>query len=101
MTPADRSRRPTRAVSSRPPIAHRFTLVAAPAAGTVSAEAAGPGIPFELAPLAAADADIATTILLIAGGMLLIALMCADAAGSGPRHAYLRRRAGSWRLPWR
>ncbi len=91
------------AVSHRPPAAHprHFTLVAVPVADRAPAEAGGPDIPLALAPGGAKGADIAITILLIAGGALLIALMCVDAAGVGPRHAHLRRGAGWWRVPWR
>ncbi len=41
------------------------------------------------------------TMILVGTGALLIALMCLDAIGIGPRHDYLRRRTGGWRLPWR
>lgn len=85
------------AVSGRP-----FALVDAPAA---AGSTGGPGIspdvdPFGPATISTAEAGLLATILLIAGGALLIALMCCDAVGVGPRHEYLRRRAGRWRLPW-
>lgn len=101
--PARSSPRRATAVSHRPPAAHprHFTLVAVPVADQAPAEAGGPDIPLALAPGGAKGADIAITILLIAGGALLIALMCVDAAGVGPRHAHLRRGAGWWRVPWR
>jgi hypothetical protein len=41
------------------------------------------------------------TIVLLVGGALVIALLFLDAVGVGPRHDYLRRRMGGWRLPWR
>ena len=95
---ARRAARPTAAASPG------FVLRAAP----VATRAGGSGSmplpdihPFGPVALAANDAGLLETILLIAGGALLIALMCADALGAGPRHDYVRRRAGSWRLPWR
>jgi hypothetical protein len=41
------------------------------------------------------------TMVLVATGALLIALMRLDAIGVGPRHDHLRRPSGGWRLPWR
>ena len=86
------------AVSGRP-----FALVDAPAAaGSTGGSGISPDVdPFGPATLSTAGAGLLATILLIAGGALLIALMCFDAVGVGPRHEYLRGRAGRWRLPWR
>ncbi|HEX4436183.1 MAG TPA: hypothetical protein VH061_05240 [Solirubrobacteraceae bacterium] len=42
------------------------------------------------------------TLMVLLGGALLIALMCADAVGVGPRHDYLRRQVTHHRWPpWR
>jgi hypothetical protein len=42
------------------------------------------------------------TLMVLLGGGLLIALMCADAVGVGPRHDYLRRQVTHHRRPpWR
>jgi hypothetical protein len=59
-----------------------------------------------LGPLAAAapltGADTLVTLMVLLGGALLIALMCADALGVGPRHDYLRRHVIHHRWPpWR
>ena len=59
-----------------------------------------------LGPLAAAapltGAGTLVTLILLLGGAMLIALMCADAAGVGPRHDYLRRQVAHHRWPpWR
>ena len=57
--------------------------------------------PFGPGTFGSAGAGLLATILLIAGGALLIALMCFDGVGAGPRQAYLRRHSSRWRLPWR
>jgi hypothetical protein len=55
--------------------------------------------PFGSAP-AIGTAGSMTWLLVLALGALLIALMCMDAVGAGPRHDYLRRRRGrTWRPP--
>jgi hypothetical protein len=59
-----------------------------------------------LGPLAASasltGAGTLVTLMLLLGGALLIALMCADAVGVGPRHDYLRRQTTHHRWPpWR
>jgi hypothetical protein len=42
------------------------------------------------------------TLMVLLGGAVLIALMCADALGAGPRHGYLRRHVVHHRWPpWR
>jgi hypothetical protein len=70
--------------------------------GTGAADGAAPILrPFGPGGLGAARAGMFTTIVLLAGGALLIALLFLDAVGVGPRHNYLRRRMGGWRLPWR
>jgi hypothetical protein len=58
--------------------------------------------PLEAGPSLGGDGVLAW-LLLLALGALLIAAMCADAVGAGPRHGYLRRRRGrgSRRSPWR
>ena len=95
-----------RASSSPAPVPaehpRHFSLVASPAADPSGIGGGTPDIrPFGLGALAVADADTPATILLMAGGALLIALMCMDAAGIGPRHGDQRRRVGDWRPPWR
>jgi hypothetical protein len=58
-----------------------------------------------LGPLAASaqltGTDTLVTLMVLFGGALLIALMCADAVGVGPRHDYLRRQISHHRWPWR
>jgi hypothetical protein len=59
-----------------------------------------------LGPLAASapltGAGTLVTLMVLFGGALLIALMCADALGVGPRHEYLRRHVIHHRWPpWR
>jgi hypothetical protein len=58
-----------------------------------------------LSPLTASapltGAGTLVTLILLLGGALLIALMCADAVGTGPRHDYLRRQAAHRWPPWR
>jgi hypothetical protein len=59
-----------------------------------------------LGPLAASasltGAGTLVTLMVLLGGALLIALMCADAVGLGPRHDYLRRQVTHHRRPpWR
>jgi hypothetical protein len=58
-----------------------------------------------LGPLAASapltGTDTLVTLMVLFGGALLIALMCADALGVGPRHDYLRRQISHHRWPWR
>lgn len=87
-----------------------FTL--RPAAGAappleLSQTTAGPAsLVAALSPLAASapltGAGTLVTLILLLGGALLIALMCADAVGTGPRHDYLRRQVAHHRWPpWR
>jgi hypothetical protein len=76
-----------------------------PVAGrTPVIEAARPvDLASELAPFGAGltrGSGLAWPLALGLGG-LLIALMCLDAVGAGPRHDYLRRRAGRRPPPWR
>jgi hypothetical protein len=94
---------------------HRSGLALRPAASTpplpeLSRTAGGPAsLVRALGPLAAsapltgaAGTDARETLLVLLGGALLIALMCLDAVGVGPRHDYLRRQVTRhrWR-PWR
>jgi hypothetical protein len=80
-----------------------FALRAVPAAApAATAGGAAPILrPFGPAARGAAPSGMFATIALLAGSALLIALLFLDAVGVGPRHDYLRRRMGGWRLPWR
>jgi hypothetical protein len=84
-----------------------FVLVPGEHAADFGTPANGPNsLTSALAPFVAGPSlggGALTWLLLLCVGVLLIALLCVDAVGAGPRHDYLRRRQGrAWRLPpWR
>ncbi len=99
-------RAPHREVSSAPSAG--FALIPVPTPVDLGSSASRPdSLAWALAPLEAGPSlggdGVLGWLLVLALGALLIAAMCADAVGAGPRHDYLRRRRGRgsrW-LPWR